>query len=175
MKTYSINKLGRQFGLSRSTLLYYDSIGLLSPSIRSEKNYRIYTESDRERLQHICIYRDMGLPLKEIQMLLSVSEKSFIRILENHLSVLSDRIHTIRKQQHTIVNLLKEKRLTEHSGVMDKQTWISILKASGMDEKDMDKWHEEFEKQSPQSHHDFLVSLGLEDEEIAVIRKKQSK
>ena len=31
----SVSRFGRQFGLSRSALLYYDRIGLLSPSVRS--------------------------------------------------------------------------------------------------------------------------------------------
>jgi DNA-binding transcriptional MerR regulator len=30
---YHITQLARQFGLSRSTLLYYDRIGLLSPAL----------------------------------------------------------------------------------------------------------------------------------------------
>jgi len=169
--TYSIGILAKQFGLSRSTLLYYDSIGLLKPSARSENWYRLYTESDKKRLQQICTYRDMGLPLKEIETLLSETEVSFVTILENHLSVLSEKIKVIRQQQQSIVTILKRKKQIEHAGVMDKQTWISILKASGMNEADMDKWHEEFEKQSPQAHHDFLVSLGIGKEEIDIIRK----
>ncbi len=41
----TIGRLARRFGLSRSTLLYYDSIGLLSPSTRSAKDYRLYLQS----------------------------------------------------------------------------------------------------------------------------------
>lgn len=33
---YTISLLGKFFGVSRSTLLYYDSIGLFTPSVRSE-------------------------------------------------------------------------------------------------------------------------------------------
>ena len=47
---YTVGHLARSFGLSRSTLLYYDSIGLCKPSGRSAANYRTYTEKDRERL-----------------------------------------------------------------------------------------------------------------------------
>jgi DNA-binding transcriptional MerR regulator len=46
MKTYSISKLARAFGLSRSTLLYYDRIGLLAASGRTGSGYRCYSEKD---------------------------------------------------------------------------------------------------------------------------------
>jgi len=39
---YPDSQLAGRFGLSRSTLLYYDSIGLLSPSERTASNYRLY-------------------------------------------------------------------------------------------------------------------------------------
>ena len=44
--TYSVSRLGRRYGLSRSTLLYYDRIGLLSASARSAAGYRVYGERD---------------------------------------------------------------------------------------------------------------------------------
>ena len=40
----TIGQLGRQFGISRSSLIYYDKIGLIKPSARSEANYRLYTK-----------------------------------------------------------------------------------------------------------------------------------
>ena len=60
---YQVTELARQFGLSRSTLLYYDRIGLLSPSERSRANYRRYSASDRERLATICSLRRTGLDI----------------------------------------------------------------------------------------------------------------
>lgn len=51
---YRIGELAALGGLSRSTLLYYDRIGLLSPSGRSEANYRLYSAEDRERTTPSC-------------------------------------------------------------------------------------------------------------------------
>ncbi len=45
---------------------------------------------------------------------------------------------------------------------LDKQGWIAILQASGMDESDMHRWHVEFERLAPDAHHGFLVSLGID-------------
>ena len=45
-------------GISRTVLLYYDTIGLLKPSGRTGAGYRIYSEADVQRLKQIMIYRD---------------------------------------------------------------------------------------------------------------------
>ena len=63
----TVGHLARRFELSRSTLLYYDSIGLLKPSGRSKSRYRLYSEDDCRRLQAICRYREAGLALDEIR------------------------------------------------------------------------------------------------------------
>ncbi len=50
----NVTGLARRCGLSRTTLFYYESIGLLKASSRSPGNYRQYTERDVERLRQIC-------------------------------------------------------------------------------------------------------------------------
>lgn len=67
---YTVGVLARSFGLARSSLLYYDRIGLLRPSQRSTSRYRLYGEDARERLEAICTYRRVGLGLAEIRTLL---------------------------------------------------------------------------------------------------------
>ena len=54
---------------------------------------------------------------------------------------------------------------------MNKNQWVNILKASGMDEKAMRKWHVQFEKNLPEAHTDFLESLGINPEEIKAIKQ----
>jgi MerR family transcriptional regulator, thiopeptide resistance regulator len=53
---------------------------------------------------------------------------------------------------------------------MDKATWVSLLRASGFTEADMDRWHMAFEATDPQRHQRFLAFLGLSEEEVSRIR-----
>lgn len=92
----TVGVLGRKFGLSRSTLLYYDKIGLLSPSGRTGANYRDYTDDDVDRLEKICLYRKTGVELKRIRELLGSPDSS---IWEERLSQLNDQMNSIRLQQ----------------------------------------------------------------------------
>ena len=67
---WTVSKLAARCALSRGTLLYYESIGLLKPPARSAGNYRSYGERDLQRLQQICAYRHAGLTLDDIRAIL---------------------------------------------------------------------------------------------------------
>ena len=83
---YRIGQLAKRFGISRSTLLYYDSIRLFSPSGRSTSNYRTYTEADVKRLEQISTYRRTGLTLADIKRLMKTQGKTGLsRLLEKRL------------------------------------------------------------------------------------------
>ena len=47
----TVSQPASRFGLSRSTVLFHESIGLLEPAERSSANYRRYGERDIQRLQ----------------------------------------------------------------------------------------------------------------------------
>lgn len=168
---YTVGQLGKRFGLSRSALLYYDTIGLLSPSARSEAGYRLYAEADVQRLDRIVTYREAGLGLELIARLLQADDASAPLVLERHLQQINREIARLRQQQHVIARLLGDTEVLRKSRSMTKEQWISLLASTGLDEADMKKWHREFEKVSPEAHQDFLESLGIAPEEIALIRR----
>ena len=167
----TIGRLARQFHLSRSALLYYDSIGLLHPSGRSSANYRIYTPNDTRRLEQICLYRQMGLALDEIGEALQNPENRVTAILEKRLAELDTAIRSLREQQHVILRVLKDKAIGRRISVMNKARWMSLLRAAGLDKEGMQRWHREFERRFPQSHQEFLEGLGIPAKEIQDIRR----
>jgi len=167
----SVSKLGRRFGLSRSTLLYYDRIGLLSPSARTRAGYRVYSDADAERLAAICRYRETGLELAQIGQLLGAAASRSVELLEARLDQLNREIAQLREQQRVIVKLLAKPRRLRRARAIDKQTWVAILRASGLDDAAMHGWHREFEQTAPEAHQDFLESLGLPAAEVSRIRR----
>jgi DNA-binding transcriptional MerR regulator len=64
--SYSVGQVAGLAGVTIRTLHHYDKIGLLSPSGRSAAGYRIYEETDLERLQQILFYRELEFALEEI-------------------------------------------------------------------------------------------------------------
>jgi len=171
--TYSIGQLGEAFGLSRSTLIYYDKLSLLKPSSRSSANYRLYTERDYQRLAKVMTYRSTGMSLQAIAKLLKKSGKtSRIEVLETQIEQINGDIQKLRKQQAVTIELLQSSGINLPSRSMNKDKWVQLLASTGMSDDDMWQWHVEFERRMPEAHQDFLESLSIPEEEIFEIRKR---
>ena len=57
--------------------------------------------------------------------------------------------------------------------VMNKDKWIVLFQAIGLDKATMTKWHEEFEARYPNEHQSFLEWLKIPQDEISLIRAQQ--
>lgn len=169
---HTVGRLARRYGLSRSTLLYYDRIGLLSPSQRSEAGYRLYTDGDVARLERIMLFREVGLPLESIGVLLASEPGSVAEALEERLLHINAEIGNLRRQQELVLELLKDSQAGRRARVMDKASWVSLLRATGLNDRDMERWHAEFERLAPEAHQDFLEFLGIDGLEIDSIRQR---
>ena len=171
----SIGKVAKMFELSRTTLLYYDSIGLLSPSDRSLSGYRIYSDTDIQKLKQIVLYKDVGVPLNKIDNLISASENDFVSVLMLRLSDLNKQISLIKKQQDIIVRILSNVNLCKEFKSIDKSSWEEILNSIGMTEEQAMKWHADFEQNSPEQHQHLLTILGIQADEIKKNQCSSSK
>ena len=92
----TIKEISTLTGISTRTLRYYDSIGLLCPTEKTEAGYRLYDENALERLQQILYFRELDFSLKSIK-----------EIIENPTL---DRTEILQMQKEM---LLKEKRHLE--------------------------------------------------------------
>lgn len=171
---YRIAELARHFGLSRSTLLYYDQIGLLTPSKRSAAGYRLYSSEDRDRLAAIYNFRQAGLTIEDILRVLSMKEDANRSVLQERMRKLGDEIRILQTQQHLLAKMLRVQSLGELPVTVDKQAWVEMLRAAGMDEAAMRRWHIEFERRAPEAHHQFLLTLGIPEDEVLFIRKRSA-
>jgi len=166
---WTVSKLAACCGLSRGTLLYYESIGLLKPPARSAANYRRYGERDLLRLQQICAYRHAGLTLDDIRAVLDRRESGAAAVLKRRLVALDGEIETRRAHQRAILKLLNNDSIGRKT-MITKEKWVSIMKSSGLTEEDMRRWHAEFEKAAPEEHQEFLEFLHIPAGEIRAIR-----
>ena len=167
----TVTRLARACRLSRSTVLYYESIGLLRRPARSGGNYRVYSEKDQERLRQICIYREAGLTLNDIRSLLDSHGGDASAVLRRRFIEIGVGIERLREHQRAIARLLRGTNQIRRDTVVTKEKWTSIMRSAGFSEEDMRRWHKEFEKSAPQEHQEFLEFLHIPAEEIRSIRK----
>ncbi|MEL6941305.1 MAG: MerR family transcriptional regulator [Bacteroidota bacterium] len=119
---YTVRQVAQFSGVSIRTLHHYDKINLLKPSIRTEKNYRLYTETELLKLQQILFYKELGFSLREITALLYDPNFDTIQSLENQREILLQEqtrtktlIKTINRTLHHLktAKMLKAEELYE--------------------------------------------------------------
>ncbi|MFL5695455.1 MAG: MerR family transcriptional regulator [Ktedonobacteraceae bacterium] len=83
---YTIEQVAMRTGFTKRTLRYYEEVGLLPPTGRTEGNYRRYREADIERLERIKNLRSLlGFSLNEIRELLEAEdERGQIKVAYRH-------------------------------------------------------------------------------------------
>ena len=187
---YTVSGLARRCGLGRTTVLYYESLGLVKPHSRSAGNYRQYGERELERLRQICAYRHVGLSLADIRALLGRASSrpgpaeagpaaagaddalgaDAASILEKRLVEIDAQVNTLRSHQRVILRLLGNKRF-RRADMITKEKWIAIMKGAGLTSDQMDRWHAEFERSAPDEHQEFLEFLHIPAGEIRQIRE----
>jgi DNA-binding transcriptional MerR regulator len=106
-----IHEAAADVGLTARSVRYYEEMGLLRPAARSEGDYRLYDESDLERLRFIKGLRDdAGFSLGEISRLLEDEEARERAHAAYHASadplerlrLLSQRVASFERQAQTL-------------------------------------------------------------------------
>lgn len=99
----TVGQVAETLGVTVRTLHHYDELGLVVPSERSRAGYRLYTEDDLRRLQHVVVYRRLGFPLEQIGELLDDG---------------ADVVEHLRRQRETVTDRVAE--LTELVTAIDR-------------------------------------------------------
>lgn len=104
-----------------STLQYYESVGLLTP-LRSDNNYRVYSEEDLSRVKLILFMKKMNFSLEEMKM--SLSHYYYDSTSFSSETSLAEKSHYYEQKKVTF-----QKRIEEYQrsiAIMDKV--ITLMK-----------------------------------------------
>lgn len=74
-ETFFIGELADRTGVSRDTIRYYESAGVLPPAARLASGYRLYGPDDVERISFVGQAQAIGLTLVEIAETLDIVDK----------------------------------------------------------------------------------------------------
>ncbi len=162
---YRISQLAEQLGISRTTLLYYEKLGLIKGK-RLENGYRTYSNADLQRLQLLQKLQAGGLTLKECQACLDT--KVDRDMLVERLAQLDQEVEQKQRARALLASMLGESSLTEWHQSLDQlapDAHFEWLMKQGFDEKQAMrlKWLSKDMNQHEQYMHDFMrVFEGLE-------------
>lgn len=107
----NIGKASSATGVSAKMIRYYESVGLIRPSERTESNYRDFSERDLNDLRFIRRARSLGFSVAEIGRLLSLwrdrnrPSREVKALAEKHVADLDARIKEMQAMADTLRSL----------------------------------------------------------------------
>ncbi|MEK1828472.1 MerR family transcriptional regulator [Priestia megaterium] len=127
------------------TLRYYDQIGLLHPSTKSENRKRSYSETDLVTLEKITLLKNLAVPLLDIELILhKVSIDELLAIHQQKLQQKAMEIQQALEHTHTLRNSIK---------IEGELNWKQLLPLVDNETTVKSSWTD-------------LLSLSLEESEI---------
>jgi len=130
---YTVQKLGKIAGISPRTLRYYDEIGLLKPKRINSSGYRIYGESEVNRLQQILFYRELGVSLESIKDIVTAPSFDGAKALREHHEKLLEKREQLNE---LIANVEKTIAMTEGRMKMSDKEKFQGFKRNLLDENE---------------------------------------
>src|ERR1700747_3418414 len=122
-----IGELAKRTGSLLETIRYYEREGLLPEPARSEGNYRVYADTDLERLQFIRHCRSLDMTLEEIRRLLKFRDApdencSEVNVLlDEHIGHVTDRIRELKSLAQNLRglrSLCRQAQSTKDCGIL---------------------------------------------------------
>ena len=108
----NIGQAATASGVTAKMIRYYESIGLMRASRRTDAGYRVYGENDVHTLRFIKRARTLGFSLEQIGGLLSLWEdpkraSGEVRaIAQEHVEELNQRIRELTEMRDTLASLV---------------------------------------------------------------------
>lgn len=127
---YSIGEFSKKTGLTIRTLHYYDEIGLLKPTLVTEKGRRYYSNQDFMVLQKVVTLKFLGYSLEQIKDFLQ-SEKWD---LKDSLLLQKQMVEEQKKQIENVIKALDHALdIVEHHGEVDASVFITLINSIQME------------------------------------------
>lgn len=130
---YTIKKLGHMAGISTRTLRYYDELGILKPARINSSGYRIYGQTEVDRLQQILFYRELGVNLESIRDIVTSPAFNGVQALREHRKKLIEK----KEQLDLLIsNVDKTIALTEGRIIMSDKEKFAGFKQKLIDDNE---------------------------------------
>lgn len=171
-KLYRIHEFAERAGVTPKALRHYERLGLLKPA-RSASGYRLYSKSDRMRIDQIVTLKFLGIPLREIRALLDHPEPSLPEALRRQRVRLEERQRLLTRA----IRAIEDAERTLDPDASLSALWKKIVEVVAMqsDSEAMKKYYSEeawakrlqhYEQWPPAEFDDLFreISAALEED-----------
>lgn len=158
---YRTHEFAQRAGVTVKALRHYDRLGLLQPR-RSGSGYRLYSESDLERLERIAALKFLGVPLKQIKAVLDRSGMTLREALRRQREALEDKQRMLGSAIRAIQNA--EQALVSDAAA-EAAAWKRIIEVIAMENnvEAMKKYYSEEAWLKRKRHYEQWPSTDFEN------------
>lgn len=103
----TVKEISDLTGINVRTLHYYDEIGLLKPTKKSDAGYRLYDDKALKTLQQVLFFREFDIPLKEIKAVMENPVLERNQILQMQRKMLVVKKERMERLINSIDDILK--------------------------------------------------------------------
>jgi len=115
-KSYYIGEVAKLLQISQRTIRYYEELGFIKPG-RSEGRFRLYAESEVNRLKTILRLKDLGLSLYEVRALLQFGAQGSVHDIS---PALCEALKTRKKEFESKLEKYRE-------GIREMEVVLSLI------------------------------------------------
>ena len=98
----TVGEVSTLLGVSVRALHHWDESGLVHPSQRSAAGYRLYSEADIMRIQQVLVYRQTGMSLADIKMVLDEPETDAMTHLRRQRELVQGQVSHLQQMLNSI-------------------------------------------------------------------------
>ena len=131
---YTIGKLSKNTGVTVRTLDYYDEIGLMKPSSKTEGGHRLYSEDDVLRLERILALKYMGFSLEQIKDILENSPSTWQESIQQQFELIRREEERLQMLEQALLGVSYS---MEIEGEINWQIIFSIIQLYQQDPDDI--------------------------------------
>lgn len=100
---FTTGEFAKLVGVTKHTLFHYDKVGIFSPKIKGENDYRYYSAFQIEAFFVISTLKELGMPLKEIKQYLdSRGPESLVELLQKEQIKIDNKINKLKSMKELI-------------------------------------------------------------------------
>ena len=182
-QTWTVGPAAQAVGATVRALHHYDALGLVVPSGRTDAGYRVYVESDLDRLRHVLVHRELGFALDEIADLLDGDADDRTRLVRAQLERITERIDRLQQVRAALETEMEATmngvRLTQaEKRELFGDTWIENEEAYAAEAEERwggtDAWAQSRRRTSGYGKADWEAiaaeASGINDRFVALLR-----
>ncbi|HAT7869371.1 TPA: NADPH-dependent 7-cyano-7-deazaguanine reductase QueF [Legionella pneumophila] len=140
MNYYQIKEISQMTSLSIRSLQYYDEVGLLKPTKRSDSGYRLYSEADLLILQQIITLKFLGFSLSIIKEILRNPNFNLATSMSLQARELSEKANKINEAASLLTYISSQLEVNQPVNWQSSAKIIKILELNTMSDPVLKKY-----------------------------------